>query len=174
MRRPSAMFVVGVLALAVLAVSVPGSLREAREHGGFYLFSLQFFEDLPKRLAGPGRMRFLLQPALAILFGWKAGRSDAISGRSFLLRRIFGGAPERATVVKETIEGIGILLLMGILLDSLFQWILLGVSYPGAALVVGPVLITVPYAAARALAGRIPARRPSPESDRKDQGGPRP
>ena len=158
MRRPSAALVIGFLTVAVLAVSVPGSLREARERGGFYLFSLQFFEDLPRRLAGPGRMRFLFQPALAITFGWKAGRSDAISGRPFLLRRLFGGAPERATVVKETIEGIGVLLLMGILLDSLFQWILLGVSYPGAALVVGPVLITVPYAAARTLAGALKSR----------------
>ena len=174
MKRPSAMFVVGVLALAVLAVSVPGSLREAREHGGFYLLSVRFFEDLPKRLAGPGRMRFFIQPALAILFGWRAGRADALGNRRFLLRRLFGDAPERATVVKETIEGIGVLLLMGILLDSLFQWILLGVSYPGAALVVGPVLITVPYAAARALTGALSGRTPPPEPERRDHGGLRP
>ena len=160
MKRPSLPLVLGALTLAVLAVSVPGSLREANEHGGFYLFSVRFFEDIPRRLAGPGRMRFLLQPALAIVFGWKAGRSDAVSGRPFLLRRLFGGAPERATLVKETIEGIGVLLLMGILLDSFFQWILLGFSYPGAALVVGPVLITVPYAAARALAGARREEKP--------------
>ena len=48
---------------------------------------------------------------------------------------------------------------MGILLDSLFQWVLLGISYPGAALVVGPVLITIPYAAARALAGAVGGSR---------------
>jgi hypothetical protein len=46
------------------------------------------------------------------------------------------------------------LLLMGVLLDSVFQWLILGASYPGAALVVGPVLITTPYAVARALANR--------------------
>ena len=44
---------------------------------------------------------------------------------------------------------------MGILLDSVFQWALLGVSYPGAALVVGPVLIALPYALARTAAGSI-------------------
>jgi hypothetical protein len=159
MKRPSLPLVLGVLTVAVLAVSVPGSLRAAREHGAFYVFSIRFFEDIPKRLAG--RMRFFLQPALAIFFGWKAGRSDAIEGRSVLLRRLFGGAPERATLVKETIEGIGVLLLMGILLDSVFQWVLLGISYPGAALVVGPVLITFPYAAARAVAHRFGRTQPA-------------
>jgi hypothetical protein len=46
------------------------------------------------------------------------------------------------------------LLLMGILLDSVFQWVILGASYPGPALVVGPVLIAAPYAVARALSNR--------------------
>lgn len=149
------------LTVAVLAVSVPGALREAREQGGFYLFSIRFFEDLPKRLAGPGRFRFLLQPTFAIIFGWRAGRSDAIAGRPFLLRRLVGGTAERAALLKETIEGIGVLLLMGILLDSVFQWVLLGLSYPGAALVVGPVLISLPYMAARSLAGSIGPTKPS-------------
>jgi len=45
-------------------------------------------------------------------------------------------------------------LLVGILLDSVSQWLILGASYFGAALVVGPVLIAVPYAVARALANR--------------------
>ncbi len=44
---------------------------------------------------------------------------------------------------------------MGILVDAVCQWILLGVSYPGAALVVGPVLIAAPYAVARSLANRF-------------------
>ena len=152
---------VALLTLAVLAVSVPGSLREAREHGGFYLFSLRFFEDLPKRLAGPGRMRFLVQPTLAVLIGWKAGRTDANAGRPFFLRRLFGGGAGRAGVLVETLEGIGVLLLMGILMDSIFQWVLLGISYPGAALVIGPVLITVPYTATRSLAGAIRRKAPA-------------
>ena len=37
----------------------------------------------------------------------------------------------------------------------LFQWMILGQADPEAALVVGPVLITTPYAIARALANRV-------------------
>ncbi len=144
---------VAVLTVAVLAVSIPGALREAQERGGVYLFSVRFFEDLPKRLTGPGKLRFLFQPLMAILIGWKAGRGDARLGRPALLRGMFLHEEHRARLAKETLEAIGVLLLMGILVDSVVQWLILGISYPGAALVVGPVLITVPYAAARTLAG---------------------
>ena len=75
--------------------------------------------------------------------------------------------------MKEAVDDVAVLLLMGILLDSVFQWVLLGASYPGAALVVGPVLITVPYAAARGFAGALPGRTPPPASDRHDPGGSR-
>jgi len=46
------------------------------------------------------------------------------------------------------------LLLMGLLLDAIFQWVILGVSHAGAALIVGPGLIVTPYALARSLANR--------------------
>jgi hypothetical protein len=54
------------------------------------------------------------------------------------------------------------LLLMGILLDPVFQWVILGASYPGPALVVGPVLIATPYAVARALSNRVARLSGSP------------
>ena len=43
------------LTLLVLILSLPGSLRDAFERGGLYLFSREFFEDIPKRLTGPRR-----------------------------------------------------------------------------------------------------------------------
>ena len=155
MKSRRVALVVAVLTLLVLAASVPGSLREAREHGGFYVFSLAFLEDIPKRLAGPGRLRFLFQPLMAILLGIRSGREDAREGRPWLFHGLLLHAEHRVALLKSTLESISILVLMGILLDSVFQWILLGISYPGAALVVGPVLITLPYAVARAVAGAV-------------------
>jgi hypothetical protein len=55
-------------------------------------------------------------------------------------------------------ESVVNLLLIGILLDAVSQWLILGVSHPGAALLVGPVLIGLPYSCARALSNRL-ARR---------------
>ncbi len=154
MSRSRAVLVIGGLTLAVLAISVPGALRFRLEHGGFYLLSAAFIEDLPKRLAGPGRMRFLFQPAMAIFLGIRSGREDARLGRPQFLAGLLHPS-HRSELLRTSLESISILLLMGILLDSVFQWLLLGISYPVPALVVGPVLITLPYAAARAVASSI-------------------
>lgn len=161
MKHRQAVLLIGILTLVVLAVSVPGALRDASDRGGFYLFSATFLEDLPKRLAGPGRLRFIFQPVMAILLGIRSGREDARLGRPPYLRGLILYRPHRAALLKSSFETLSILLLMGILLDSLFQWVLLGISYPGAALVVGPVLITLPYVLARAVARVVTKKTPS-------------
>jgi hypothetical protein len=147
------------LTVLALALSLPGSLRDAYERGGLYLFSREFLEDIPKRLAGPGRFRFLLQPAMAAALGIAAGRADARAGRPPYLFALTFGNEIRGDLFRSSVESIAHLLLMGVLLDSICQWLILGASYPGAALVVGPVLIAGPYALARALANRVTRTR---------------
>jgi hypothetical protein len=148
-------FALAVLTVLALALSVPGSLREAWQRGGFYLFSREFLEDLPRRLTGPGRFRFLLQPAIAIALGIAAGRSDSRAGRPPYLLALLLGREARGELLRSAFRSIAHVVLAGILLDSVCQWLILGASYPGAALVVGPVLIALPYAVARALANRV-------------------
>jgi len=146
------------LTLLALALSIPGSLRDAYDRGGIYLFSRAFFEDIPKRLAGPGRFRFILQPTMAIILGILSGLADARAGRPPYLYGVLFHRGLRGELMRSGFETVANLLLMGILLDSVFQWVILGASYPGAALVVGPVLIVLPYTLARAFSNRL-ARR---------------
>jgi hypothetical protein len=150
------------LTLVVLLASVPGALRDAFDRGGFYLFSRAFLEDLPKRLTGPGRFRFVLQPLIAILLGIRSGLADARAGRPPYLLGLATDRQRRGERLREGLGTIANLLLMGILLDSVFQWVILGASYPGPALVVGPVLIGMPYAVARALSNRVARASGSP------------
>lgn len=145
------------LTLLVLALSLPGSLRDTFDRGGIYLFSRAFFEDIPKRLAGPGRFRFVLQPLVATLLGIRSGRADARAGRPPYLSGVLFHRGLRGELMRTGFETVVNLLLMGILLDAIFQWIILGVSHPGAALVVGPVLIVGPYTLARGLSNRLMA-----------------
>jgi len=159
MRGRHVTFMLAVLTLLVLALSVPGSLRDAFDRGGIYLFSRALLEDLPKRLTGPGRFRFVLQPAIAILLGIRAGMMDARAGRPPYLQGVLLHRGLRRELMRSGFESVGNLLLMGILLDAVCQWLILGVSHPGAALVVGPVLIAGPYSLARALSNRL-ARLP--------------
>ncbi|MGH9391741.1 MAG: hypothetical protein ACRD1Z_19240 [Vicinamibacteria bacterium] len=147
--------VFAAMTLFVIALSLPSSLREAFERGGLYLFSREFLEHIPRRLTGPGRFRFLIQPTIAAVLGVAAGRSDAAAGKPPYLYAFFFHRKDRGELVRSSVESIANLILMGILLDSVCQWLILGASYPGAALVVGPVLIAVPYAVARSLSNRI-------------------
>ena len=152
MKR-STLVLAGLTAL-VLLVSVPGALRDAYDRGGFYLFSQAFLEDLPKRLTGPGRFRFVLQPLVATLLGIRSGVADARAGRPPYLLGLLTDSKQRGELVRDGLGTVANLVLMGILLDSVFQWLILGASYPGPAVIVGPVLITAPYAVARALSNR--------------------
>ena len=147
------------LTVFVLALSVPVSLQYAREHGGFYLLSSAFFEDIPKRLIGPGRFRFILQPVIAIILGIRGGLADTRAGLPPYLYAVLIHRDLRRGMMKSGLLTILNLLLMGVLVDSVCQWLILGISYPGAALVVGPVLIVTPYAVARALTNRFTRRR---------------
>jgi hypothetical protein len=140
-----------ILTAAVVAASAPASLVDDWRRGGFYLFSRSFFDDLPRRITGPGRFRFILQPLIASILGFRSGREDAREGRPpFVSGLVFRSDQRRlllATAFRTTVN----LILVAILLDSLFQWMLIGTSHLGAALVVGPVLIAVPYAVVRTL-----------------------
>ena len=147
------------LTLLVLVLSLPGSLRDAFDRGGFYLFSRAFIEDIPKRLTGPGRFRFILQPVTAIILGIRNGLADARAGRPPYLYGVLMQQRLRRELVRSGFETVVNLLLMGILMDAVCQWLILGASYPGAALVVGPVLIAGPYTCARALSNRFARRR---------------
>jgi hypothetical protein len=151
--------------IVILLLSWPTSLADAYHRGGFYLFSQDFFEDIPKRLTGPGRFRFILQPLVAIILGIRSGLADAREGRPPYLYALVAHKALRGDLMKSAFETVVNLLLMGVLMDSVFQWFILGASYPGAALVVGPVLILLPYSFARATANRLTrGRRKDPPS----------
>jgi hypothetical protein len=141
--------------LTLLVLALPGAFRDAFDRGGLYLFSRAFLEDLPKRLTGPGRFRFVLQPLVATLLGIRNGVSDAWADRPPYLLVLVTDRQRRGELVRDGLATVANLLLIGVLLDAIFQWAILGVSYPGAALLVGPVLIATPYAVARALSNRV-------------------
>ena len=149
----SAKLLAGLTLLAL--VSVPGSLRDAFNRGEIYLFSSALIEDIPKRLAGPGRFRFVMQPLIAIILGVLNGLADARAGKPPYLYGLLFHRNLRSDLVKTGFSTLANLLLMGVLLDVVFQRIILGVAHPVPALIIGPVLIVTPYTIARALSNRL-------------------
>jgi hypothetical protein len=158
-RKRRATLLLAGLTLLVLVLSIPSSLRYLRENHGLYLFSRAFVEDIPRRLSGPGRFRFVLQPLVAIVLGVRGGLADARAGRPPYLWGVLFRRDVRGEFVRSGLATLVNMLLVGVLVDSICQWLILGASYLGAALVVGPVLIVAPYAVARALANRAASSR---------------
>jgi hypothetical protein len=147
------------LAVLVLVAAIPSAIREALESGRIYLFSWDFLADLPKRLTGPGRLRFILQPTVAIILGIRGGRADARAGRPPYLYGLFLHAEHRKEYLRSGLTAIRDIVAIGIILDAVAQLLIFRQIHPGAALVVGPVLIATPYAIARALSNRWARRR---------------
>lgn len=143
------------LALLVILATIPFAIVDTIEMGRVHLFSSQFLEELPQRFTGPGRLRFIMQPMVAILLGLRGGLADAKAGNPPYLLRLLFDAGHRKELLRSGIMTIRSLLALGIILDVVFQWILYGTVHPGAALLIGPILITVPYAISRALTTRL-------------------
>lgn len=150
---------VPVLAVLVIVAALPFAVVDTFKTGRVYLFSTEFLEELPQRLTGPGRFRFILQPVVAILLGVRGGLADAAAGNPPYLFGLLFAAGRRRELLRSTAAAISTLLAMGIILDIVFQLVLYRQVHPGAALVVGPILVCAPYALSRGLTTRVARRR---------------
>src|SRR6516165_8951830 len=114
-----------VLLLLVLLAAIPSSLSYAYHHGVFYIFSAAFLADLPKRLTGPGRFRFVLQPAVAIFLGVRAGIADARAGRMPYILSVVLDGERRIALMKAALAQLLTLIAMSVLLDAVSQVLIL-------------------------------------------------
>ena len=147
--------IVTALALLVIAAAIPPAIMDTIETGRVYLFSNQFLVELPQRFTGPGRFRFILQPMLAILLGVRGGLSDARSGNPPYLFGLLFHAGRRGELLRSGVAAIRTLLAMGVILDVVFQLVIYQEVHPGAAVLIGPILVSVPYMLSRALTTRL-------------------
>jgi hypothetical protein len=144
-----------VLALLVIAITLPFVIVDIIETGRVYVFARQFLKELPQRFTGPGRLRFILQPMIATVLGIREGLADAKAGNPPYLFGLLVGAGRRRELLRSGAAAIGTLLAMGIILDLVFQLVVYRSVHPGAALLVGPILICFPYALSRAVTTRV-------------------
>jgi hypothetical protein len=152
-------WILSAIVIALLLATLPGAIRRLVQTGDLYLFSQRFFEDIVARLSGPGRLRFILQPVMAILLGARDGVKDCRAGSPpFLWGLVFHGR-RRTELLRSALISVRNLVAIAILLDVISQFLIFREIHPGAALLLGPVLISLPYALSRALTNRLAPRR---------------
>jgi hypothetical protein len=112
--------------------------------------------DLIGRLTGPLTMRLFLQPAVAGFFAVRDGLKDARQGRPPHFWRIVTGPPEaRRRRLRETWKAVFKVFIMAVVLDCLYQWLVMRWIYPGESIVTATILAIIPYVVLRGVTDRI-------------------
>ena len=146
------------LAILVIAATIPFAIIDTIKTGRVHLFSSQFWEELPRRIPPGPDASVVLQPTFAMVLGIRGGRSRHAGPEIRPVCSVCAVIPGVGRIARARRGGIRNLLAMGIIADVVFQLVLYREAHPGAALVVGPILICLPYITSRALTNRV-ARR---------------
>ena len=155
MASISRRWILGGVVIAILIAVTPRAILRILETGDLYLFTDQFLQDILARLSGPGRLRFIFQPVVAIILGTRSGMKDATAGLPPFLWALLFHKEHWRELFRSTLASVRNLVAIAILLDLISQFLIFHEVRPGAALVVGPLLIGVPYGVSRALSNRI-------------------
>jgi hypothetical protein len=119
---------------------------------------MRFVENLAARVDGPMKFRFILQPAVACFFAIRSGLQDARAGKPPYFWSLLSDPLHRTEMLQDGWKSVGKVFMLAILLDVIYQLIVLRFVYPGEALAVALLLAILPYLVLRGLTTRL-ARR---------------
>ncbi len=121
---------------------------------------VSFFEGIGRDLTGRGmfggrfQIRLILQPVLAFLLGVRFGLRDAKAGkRAFLMSLV--DAHDRWPILKQGLRDAIVPLCVAFVIDGILQRLINGHVRPMAAVVVGALLVFLPFVIGRGLSNRI-------------------
>lgn len=144
----------GLLARLVLGFAIILIVAGAVWHGITIRTVERFWHDLIERPDGPMRFRFVLQPLMAVIAAIHDGLKDARAGRPPYFMTMLRSPPERVGRLREGLNATARIILLGLVMDVIYQAIVLRTFYPNEALVVALLLAFVPYVIFRGLVVR--------------------
>jgi hypothetical protein len=115
----------------------------------------RFWEDLVARVGGPFTFRFVLQPVMAVCYAIRDGVHDARSGRLPYFWAIVTRPHERLELLREGCSAVSRVVIVGIVMDVLYQIIVIGWIYPGEMIVIVLLLALLPYVLLRGPVNRL-------------------
>jgi hypothetical protein len=128
--------------------------------------------QLLARVSGPMKFRLVLQPCMAAFFAIRAGLADARAGKPPWFWELVSNPPQRSDMIKEAWKRIGKVFILAVVLDVVYQLIVLHFVYPGETLIVAFILAILPYILLRGPAMRV-ARMIEERRQREQQTPPR-
>jgi hypothetical protein len=113
------------------------------------------WEQLIERPGGPMTFRFILQPCMAAIAALRDGVRDARSRRSPYYRALLTNPFEDRQRLYEGLISTARVILLGLCMDAIYQWIVLKTFYPVEAVIVAIGLAFFPYLLLRGPIARI-------------------
>ena len=89
--------------------------------------------DLVARLGGPLTFRLVIQPAVAVFLAIRSGLKDAKVGRPVFFWTVVRNPAERRYLLREGWKDVGTLFIVAVVLDIIYQVIVLRGVYAGRA-----------------------------------------
>lgn len=112
-------------------------------------------DNIVDRVSGPMKMRLLLQPLMACIFAVRSGLEDAREGRPPYFWALWSEPAHRVDMLRDGWKSIGKVFVLAVILDVIYQIMVLRFVYPGEALLVALGLAILPYLAVRGLVNRL-------------------
>jgi hypothetical protein len=116
------------------------------------------WRNIVARPGGPMTFRFILQPAMAGIAALRDGINDARLGRSPYLSAVVRGTEGRSSRLWEGVVSTAKILILGIVMDGVYQLTVLGTFYPAESAFIAILLAFVPYALLRGPFKRVASR----------------
>ena len=114
----------------------------------------RIWQNLLDRPSGPMTFRIILQPVMATIVAWRDGLRDARAGCAPYFWTILTDPANRAGRLHEGMIATARVLLLGLCMDLIYQFIEFKTFHPAEAVIIALLLAFVPYLVVRGLVTR--------------------
>jgi len=115
--------------------------------------------QLVARVTGIMKFRLVIQPVMAAIFAIRAGLADARDGKPPYFWALLWDHGQRTDMIKDGWKSIGKVFILALVLDVVYQIIVLRFVYSGEAIIVAFILAILPYLILRGLTTRLARKK---------------
>ncbi len=148
----------GALTKVVISVALIMLVSGMVWYGVTFATIDRVLNQIAARPGGPMSFRFILQPMMAAIAALHDARRDARLGRAPYLFTILRRPEERIARLREAANATARIVLLGLVMDAIYQVIVLQRFHPVEAVIVALMLALVPYVALRGVVLRVVRR----------------
>jgi len=157
----------GILARLVVGCIVIFIVAGIVWHGLTVATLQRLWHDLIARPDAPMRFRFILQPLMAATAAIHDGLKDARAGRAPYFWTMLRTRNKRIGRLNEGLNATARIVLLGLVMDIIYQVLVLKQFYPNESVAIAVLLAFVPYVIIRGPVRRLTARRVGGASPRR-------